>query len=186
METAQSTAEQVWTNIAIGLGSGVVASVLASAAFFFMLYKLRPSIDISPEIARTRMPEGDIAFRIKIINRSRFPALDLQIAVYRMKPRGVTGGQVSSSKQLNTRHSFVPVLGKYKKKDPKADYALRFRIVDDVDREWTSDDAEYLQLRIAARHGFSGAFGTFHKEYYTKKNAIKDGQFAFGDNFAIS
>lgn len=175
---------EVWINIAIGLGAGVVASLLASVALFLRLYKLRPNIKISPEIARTPMRD-ETAFRIKLVNKSRFAAVDLGIAVYRKKTRNVTGGQVFGTKQLSTRHASVPVLAAFDRRDKDAQYALRIRIIDDVDKEWADDEVEFLQIRVVARHGLSGAFGEFHKEYM-KRTAIKDGNSHFGDDFNIS
>ena len=44
---------QFWENAGVGLIVGLVASLVASGGFWFWLYQIRPSIEISPEIART-------------------------------------------------------------------------------------------------------------------------------------
>jgi hypothetical protein len=174
---------QFWQNVDIGLVSGLLASLIVSVGFWLFLSTVRPRVSISRDIARTLTPDG-IVFRIKIVNKSRFPAVDVQLALYRRTRRNVAGGEVYGRKELVCESSSIPVLPRYRKRDAQAEYALRIKVVSDLDSEWDDDASQSLRLSLFARHGLSGAFKSFHQDYHTR-NAIKDGNFFFGNRFDI-
>lgn len=173
-----------WENAGVGLVGGLVASLVASAGFWFLLYRVRPKIEISPKIARTLTDDGHV-FRIKLVNKSRFPAVDVQFAVYLRSKRNVAGGEVYGRRQLDCESSVIPVLSRYSKDDDQAEYALRIKINDSLDEVWKNDSLQSIRIALFARHGFSGAFNSFKMDYFQKSD-IEDGNFRWGESLLIS
>lgn len=175
------TMVQFWLPLATGVGASFVASVV----FWLALFRVRPKIVISDKIAKGLTDDGDTAYRIKIVNKSRRSAVDLHVAVYRDTYRNVPDGQVHRLKPLKIRSTPGYMLHGYRCRDAESRYALRLRIDEDVDQVWTDDSIQSLVVRIYARDSMSGAYRHF-EHAYTQRTCITPGSFHKGDSFEVS
>jgi hypothetical protein len=164
---------------------GVLSSMMASLVVWLLLFRVRPKIDISPVIARTTGPNGEISFRVKIVNKTRRPAIDLQASIYLDTLRKVPNGDVHMLHKLPLKSTAGFMLHGYNKKDSDARYARRLLIEDDIDATWLDDQHASIVMRLFARDGMSGAFQQC-EQIYRLKREIKDGSFHWGDSFEVS
>jgi hypothetical protein len=165
---------------------GVLASVIASAIFWVVLFQIRPKIEISPQISRSINSDGSKGFRVKLINRSRRAAVDLQPSVFLDTLRKHKTGDVHMLRLLPVKSTPGFLFHGYDKNDADARYARRLLITDDLDATWVDDQISSIVVRLFARDGRSGAFRQFEQTYRLKRDAIKDGDFDWGDSFEIS
>ncbi len=164
---------------------GVLSSLVASIVFLLFLTRLRPKIEISNQVARTVTSTGKTIYRIKIINKSRVPIMNIRAQLHVMTPTTVPSGIIYVSKDISFQQSAVMELSKLDKQDKTAAYAYRFRTYDSLDDLWNNDSQSYLRFRVQATHSVSGFSKVFRKDYYTKRNSIVDGEFDFGNSVNI-
>lgn len=164
---------------------GVLASVVASAIFWVLLFQLRPKIEISPEISRSRNSDGSIGFRVKLINRSRRSAIDLQATVFLDTLRKHRTGDVHMLRPLPVKATPGFFFHGYDKKDTDARWARRLLITENLDTTWVDEQKSSILVRLFARDGRSGAVRQF-EQTYRLKSVIKDGDFEWGDSFDIA
>ena len=163
---------------------GVVSGVVASAAFFLLLRRLRPDIEISPLIAKVTTG-GYTYYDFKIINRSRRAAIDIRVHCVLATPENVQGGPIYQTLGITLTKDTFFELGPYDRNDRDAYYALRFTTVDDLDTLW-KDDRSHVRLRIMATDSESGFSRAFLRDFRTKRNSIHEGQHEFGDSLTVS
>ena len=164
----------------------VLIGVVSSAIFFFVLSRLTPKLEISPQIAKGRSTlDGATIYRIKVINRTKKPVTDIRAQLHRITSYQTKGGAIFKSKPLKLQRSAPLVIDKYDKKDPDAGYAYRFLTFEDLDSIWEDDTVQHLMFRIVCKHSLSGFGGVFKMPYRVKKATIKSGDFAKGDSFEI-
>lgn len=162
--------------------TGVIASLAASSLFLLVLFRLRPKIDISSEIADQSNQDGP-CFAFKFINRSRYQAFDLSIEAILITPIQVPGGPVNHAQEVTLRKSHIHELGGFNKKDKEAHYALRVATFDNLRSLWTSD-TQFLRLNIVSRHALSG-FSGIQTMVFNTKAQIKKGKHRFGDSLNV-
>jgi len=66
-----------------------------------------------------------------------------------------------------------------------ATYAFRFSTNEDIESIW-DDTRSYLRFRLIATDSFSNFSKVFNQYYYNKRNAIRNGEFKYGDSFDIN
>ncbi len=164
----------------IGLLSGVVSSMI----FLWVLTLMRPNITISKEICKSSDANGTF-YGFKIINNSRFHALDLKAELILNTPFNSPGGSNHSCEWITLRKDGLLQFPRYKRNDAGADYALILGTREDLDALWNSS-AQYLEVKIYAKHSFSGIYKSFNQKYYTKNSCIMSGMYNFGKTFRIS
>jgi len=165
---------------------GVLSSLGASIIFLFFLTRIRPRLDISDQIAKTVTSNGETIYRIKIINKTRVPIMNIKAQLHIMTPTTVPSGIIYISQNIPLQRSELMELSKFDKKDKTASYAYRFRSYKSLDDLWGDDDHSYLRFRIQATHSVSGFSKVFRKDYFTKRNSVLDGEFDFGDSMKIT
>ena len=161
---------------------GVVASLTASLVFLYVMFKVRPSIHIGPEIADCS--DGDKArFAFKLINRRRCQVFEVTAQVLLITPVQAPGGPVNSIREISLlKDSFFEV-GRFNRKDADAHYALRFGTAEDLRAIWTSE-SQYIRVNVVSKHALSGFSGISTMIFHTK-GQIRKGKFRFGNSFAI-
>lgn len=165
---------------------GVLSSLVASIIFLLFLTRLRPKIEISDQISKSVSSSGKTIYRIKIINRTRVPIINVKAQLHRMIPNTVPGGIIYISKEITFQRHEIMELSKFDKKDKTASYAYRFRSYDVLEDLWQDDTQAYLRFRIYATHSVSGFSRVFRKDYFTKRNTIITGEFDFGASMKVS
>ena len=165
--------------------TSVISSIVASSIFLLILRKLRPRIVISPEIAFSE--EGGIKrYHIKILNKGMRNIVDIRAELSLVKMVNVPNGFVLKNSDISLNKDSAFILSSFNKKDTNAKYARRFHTLANIDELWSSDDSQFLIFRLYCHDEVSGFGKVFTKEYRTKRNSIKSGQFHFGNDLSIS
>ncbi len=166
----------------------ILIGVVSNGMFFFIMSKLRPKIDISPNVAHRIDKAGKSIYRIKVINRTKVPIVDIKAQLHVFTSRQTATGDIWVSISIELKQSDPIMIGGYDKKDKDVDYAYRFITYKDIDSVWNDDNIQFLRFRIYARHRHSvSGFGTLaSKDYRLKRNSIKEGEFSKRDTFEIS
>ena len=163
-----------------------LVGIMSNGMFLILLSKLRPRLEISPWIARGKSTiDGRVIFRIKVINRSKYPVTNIRAQIHLMKPYQSSGGEVWKSKAIKLVRDNPMVLDRYAKKDPDVNYAFRFVTYENIDELWLDDTVQFIRFRTTCQHGLSGFGGYFSRDYRLKRRTIKDGDFSKGDTFDI-
>jgi len=109
---------------------GLASSLLASVAFLAFLTTLRPNIQISEQIAKSVTIEGEVEYRIKIVNKSHWPVNRIHAEFALIQYRNGPGGRFKKRTALSLRRSEVMQLLSTRAdvEEEYADYAFRFSI----------------------------------------------------------
>lgn len=176
-------AESTWA--LLGFGLGIVSSIIAATIFVLFFSKIRPRIEISEQICRSRADDGTGEdFEIKIINRSGFPAINLRAELQLVRQVVVPEGYVQIWDDVALIRPNPLQIEKYAKKDQQGMYAFYFRTLENLDELWKDDTTSFLRIRIFATHSLSGFSKVFVKNYF-KKSVLVLGEFTAGDSFEI-
>ena len=164
----------------------ILVGLITSVIFFYILSKFRPKIDISKAIAKgADKKDGRPIYRIKVINRTKYPIIDIKAQLHIFENQQTANGEIWKSMTIELKRSDPIVIDKYDKSDRDALYAYRFVTYNDLEALWGYDNVQFLRFRIYARHALSG-FGTFaYQDFRLKRNSIKVGDFSKGDTFEI-
>ena len=164
----------------------VFLGLITSGIFLLILLCFKPNIDISPRIARgISTKTGETVYRIKIINRTRSPLIDIKAQLHIYKNYQTATGEIWKSNAIDLKRSDPIIIGKYDKKDEQSNYAYRFLTYENIYEKWGDDSSQFLRFRIFARHSVSGFGRVFFKDYRLKRNSIMEGDFSKGDTFEI-
>jgi len=165
----------------------ILVGLITSGMFLCILSRCRPTIDISPIIAKgADTISGRTIYRIKVINRTKSPIVDIKSQLHVFKNHQTATGEIWKSKTVQLKRSDPIVIDKYDKLDADVNYAYRFVTYEDLEKIWDNDNVQFLRFRIYARHSISG-FGAFaYRDYRLKRNTIRSGEFSKGDNFEIA
>lgn len=178
--------------------TGVLSSLVASCLFVLLLFRIRPNLKISGEIAKdTSVRPGETFFIIKVINRSLFYKIyDLKcsIKVYEKSPSHnaedltrsdldvkFTSGDFWVLERFNIRH-VSQWFNKSKKLKTRTDYAVQFGTKDDIER--LINNKKIIRVEAFAKHPLSG-FSKVVVEDYKHRSQIIEGSFCSGNCFTI-
>lgn len=162
----------------------VVTGFMGSLLVVIFLYRLKPTIDISPYIAE--QPTADPTkkmYGFKIINKTPYPVIDIRMELVLVTPVNVNGGAVKSANAIPLLRDNFFQLSQFNTKDKDADYALRVGCDQDIRGLWTSDSQD-LRLNVIAKHSLSG-FCTIKSHVFHTKAAITPGKHVFGNNLSV-
>jgi len=164
---------------------GVLSSVIASLIFLSFLTRIRPKLEISDQIAKGKsLTTEDIIYKIKVINKTRRPIINVKAQLHLVTPIVVPGGILLKSKEIPLKRSEVMYIEKFGPNDEQAKYAFRFTTYEKIEDIWKDDRQSFLRFRIIATDSISGFTKAFSKDYHTK-NLIKEGEFEFGNSIGI-
>jgi hypothetical protein len=163
----------------------IFSSFVASSFFLFFLRNLRPSIDISKVIAVEEKQDCTV-YQVKIINRSPRNVVDLRAELLLVKSVNVPGGSVLRTEVIPLKKDKAFILSAFNANDKDAQYALRFTTTEDMEKLWSDEDTQHVVFRIYCHDETSGFGKVFSQEYRIKRNALKSGQFHFGNDLAVS
>lgn len=166
----------------IDLFYSVLTGLISSLLMLFFLYRLRPNLKISDEISE-RVVNGEKVYGFKIINRSMFPILDVNIKIEKISPSSVPGGQIYNAEIVPLVQGHFLLIGKFDKKDENANYAFRVRTKADLSSLWTVD-GQHLRISVVGRHALSGFYGVFQHRFFTK-GSVKFGSHRFGPHLNV-
>lgn len=74
-------------------------------------------------------------------------------------------------------------MNKISKKDINGEYAFQFICTDELEELWKENNN--VELRVKAKHSFSGFSKIKARRYYVFNNSVKKGSFKFGNTMEI-
>lgn len=163
----------------------ILIGVLSSFLFLLLASRLRPSIDVSREIAK--MPAGGCGpssegYAIKIVNRSRRAAIEVKARLALAELAVVPGGLIAAATDYAlVRDSLFELPGQGK--EPEAS-AFRFITYQDIEAGWV-DGRTYIVFTLVAKDSLSGFGRAITKRYEIKRDKLKSGVFEFGRSMLI-
>lgn len=165
----------------------LLLGVVSSGIFFLVLKRLRPSVKVSPVIAKGQSLGKRTVYRVKIINKTRAPLIDIQAQLHVFEDYPSQGGAIWKTVPIQLQRASPISIGPYDKKDPDADYAYRFLTFEDLDSVWSDDSKQFLRFRLLCRSAFSGISGFFQQDYkLPKRTSLVEGDFSKGDTFEVT
>lgn len=169
--------------IAVGIATGILASLIASSLFLLTLVRLRPVLQISPVIAEEEDEDGRF-YAFKVVNRCRFPIINIKAELTILKPARVPGGhEIKWSSGVDLNRDTVFQLPAYSKGGDTG-YAYRFCTDSNLHDIWRSN-RDTLRLRVVATHSVSGFSRTFEQVYGPKWEAIVPGSHEGGASLNV-
>jgi hypothetical protein len=188
---SQDLAINFWHDLAIGVCSGIVSSIVASLIFLFIIgFGLRPKISISEYISAYTDKNDMTSYKIKIVNQGRFFGIhDLSVGmskIYSLDSRG-SGRKVNvTSDPVKLRINSLPNLPP-KSNDDQALYAVRITIEDSDfnPRLHTDRFGNYFRVEVSCRHGLSGIKAHFTQDFHNSQDFLKPGQFEHGKSLKV-
>ncbi len=172
-------------NYLVAVIIGILSSLAASLMFLLFLTRIRPKIIISDQISKGIGSRGERVYRIKIINKTHRPIINVKAQLHLMTPTVTPGGIIMKSKEIPLKRSEIMQISKFDVKDKTAGYAFRFLTYENIEDLWQEDTRSFLRFRIYATDSLSGFSRVFSKDYHTKRNSIKEGDFVFGSSLEI-
>jgi hypothetical protein len=173
-------------DILLAIITGIFSSLVASTVWLFAFSRVRPKITISEKIAKTLDTSGYPIYKIKIINQTKRPIVSVRARLTVSSPAVVPNGFVTTTRSIELKTSEVFSLRKFDLSDKEANYAFRFITYENLDEIWTNDKVSYVVFRIYAVDSLSGLGKMYERQFRLKRNSIVDGDFEFGNTFAIS
>jgi len=195
-KSTQNQAENnILVNILVGGVSGVTASVLASAIFWYMLYQQKPKLQISPKIATmSEDRSGNTLYAIKIINKTKTEIINVKLelcAASVVSQTTVDGRSVPAIRLTKIAIgreqpiNELMVIDKFNLNDNEAKYAQQLIIAEDINDKCNAENS-FLLLRIIATHSASGFSKVYEARYdHPLSNFIVKGRFKGADNLDI-
>ena len=168
----------------IAITIGIASSFVSSFLFLRTMKKLKPKIEISHTISKYVDENNRRVYVIKILNKGKREAININIVFHVVKEIIVSGGRIFRSERLELRSNNILSIPKFCKKDSDANYAFRIRCFENLEAKWSSNKNSYLRIRLTAADAISGATIVCEQKYYTL-DSIKEGQFEWGDSFKI-
>ncbi|MEQ9100289.1 MAG: hypothetical protein RIF36_20420 [Imperialibacter sp.] len=174
---------QIISSIVIGIGTGLASSL----SFLWFMTKVRPSLEISDRVAHNKIEiDGTkhTCFRFKVINKT------WKSRIYDVEAQLVLITYINSDTGQDIFMTPIPLikdktwsLNKISKSDTHAEYAHQFITLENLHDIWT--DKHNIELRVKAKHSFSGFSRTTNKRYYNPTSSLKNGSFKFGNTTDI-
>jgi hypothetical protein len=170
-------AKDVLVPIAIG--------VLSSFVFLLLASRLRPSIDISREIAK--MPVGGCGpsaggYAIKVVNKSKRTAIEVRARLALTEPTVVPGGSINATTDyVLEKDSLFELPGQGREAE---DSAFRFITYQDIEASW-HDGKSYILFSLVAKDSLSGFGKAITRKYEVKRDKLKSGVFEVGSSMRI-
>jgi hypothetical protein len=182
MEDSGMSTVMVWTLSGV---IGVISSLVASGVFLLAISKLRPKLFVSPKISKTKDDKGNTVYFVKVINRTRYPVIGVNVRMYLATPQNVSGGTAYKHRAIELRMPNVMELSPFDRKDKDAKYAVRFTVAEDLDALWSQDETARVRFQIYATHSLTGFGKAVDQFYYQKRTDLVDGEFKFGNSLEI-
>ena len=165
-------------NLVIGVISGFIASML----FVLFLYRLRPKILISSEIAKELQSNGQFFYTFKIVNETPYPVIDFKLELIILTPTNLPNGTGSHAKIISSLERFELESGK--NPSPDFDNELFFTFPAALEDVW-DDTSQQLLLVVIAKHSLSQFSRVTKQRFFRRDASIKVGRFPTGESLYV-
>jgi hypothetical protein len=175
------------TTLVVAISTGVLSSVAASIVWLWGLRRMRPRIEISPvmtEEPSSRSPHN-VSYSIKLINRSRRAAVDLEFELTIIRPQRTRGGAVNTRRDVAVSGSAPMLLPPATRGDLEAHNAYRLRTNFPIRWALETYPDSHVRLRVLAKDEVSGTGRVFEAKYHEPSTDMKVGKFARGETFDV-
>lgn len=161
----------IYINIILSILSGIVSSLV----FYLIVFKVKPKIVISDNIALEESEGVNKIARVKVVNRSKFMLINVQYSLYLCTVNyGDKKGKNEICEILPMKER-IHTLSKYsckKKNTMYGDYAIRFTYV--LKPEYIPKNDDKLIFVFTSTHSFSNISKCYVKEYSAKNLVYGD------------
>lgn len=170
-----------WWSVALGVASSMAASVI----FLSGLTLVRPHMKISDYISN----ENGV-FRIKVVNWSRWDAVDVRVHVMIEQQRELPEGKTHNIlTRVTPRFEYDIISGRNRasRADRRAKYARWVRLGPAFEATWQQKGEHFpVVVTVFARHALSGVGRQFEKRYGAQHLSVRKGVFRGGDSLDIN
>jgi hypothetical protein len=173
------------TSVLIGLITGFVSALCASAVFVFAMYTQRPKLKLSKKIAKTSF-KGMTFYAFKVINTGRRDALSVNAELFLIQPNVVEGGIGYNIIEVSLARKNLFHIRPLAKVGDKFGGVFEFVTTDDLEAVWRNFTNSYLLFRIHAQDSFSLFSQVFSSEFDSPERSIVAGRFAKGASMKIA
>ena len=90
-------------NILISIIVGVLSSFAASGLFLWFISHFRPNILISEKIAEGKTSKEELAYKIKVINKTKRSVVNIKAQLHLIIPTVVPGGTILKSRKIELK-----------------------------------------------------------------------------------
>lgn len=171
--------------IVTGLWTGFISALCASAVFVFLMYSMRPKLQLSSKIAKTIF-EGQTVYSFKVINTGRRDAISLVAELLLIQPVVVDGGIGYNIIEIPLVRNKLFHIRPLSKVGDKFGAVFEFITIDNIDDEWNKYQNSYLLFRLTAQDSLSLFYHVFSSEFDSPEKAIVVGRFAKGAKMEIA
>ena len=171
--------------IITGLLTGIISSLFASAVFVFMMFRMRPKLQLSTKIAKTTIG-GNTVYAFKVINAGTRDAISVIAELFLIQPHIVEGGIGYNIIEIPLVRTKLFHLRPVAKVGTKFGGVFEFITLADLEAEWLAFTDSYLLFRVLAQDSLSLFSQVFSSEFGDPEKAIAVGRFAKGASMKIS
>ena len=154
--------------------SGVIAGIIASAIFMFIMYAIRPKINISDNLTFEEVG-NDTIIQVKITNMTRRMINNVRYGLYYCT---ISDDGINDIEEIPAKKSMLNNISAYNRGDEDAEYAIRISFVAN-DFLFPLDSDDKLLFVISANHSLSNTLICKKKEYH-KDDIMVNGIFESG------
>jgi len=171
--------------ILTGLITGFVSALCASAVFVLLMYRQRPRLQLSTQIAKITIDDKTF-YAFKVVNIGRRDAIAVTAELLLIQPTVVEGGIGYNVIEIALVRNKLFHIRPIKKVGDKFGALFEFVTVDDLEAEWSKFQNSYLLFRVTAQDSLSLFTHVFTAEFESPDDAIIVGRFAKGGKMDIS
>jgi len=163
----------------------IITGLFTSLLFLSLLSRIRPQIEISENIARVKSKKypGKHAYVIKVVNKSKRAAIDVQARFAYVKDKIVPDGTIKRITDFKLEKDTQFEIPGFDKNEPDASN-FRFLTYDDIEEQWDNGKA-FMLFVLYAKDSFTGFGKVVSRRYYLKRVNLKDGTFKIGPSADI-
>lgn len=158
---------------------GVISGIVSSIIIYLLVFQVKPKIKIGDKIARVIDDEGNVIYRLKIVNKTRFAIFNLSYSLNYCERQ--SDGIINFC-EINPSKTAIFYISPFSRKDKDDKYPVRITYVID-ENKYPLDENSYLSFTIVATHSFSNT--STYKEINFHKGDIVDGVFETGDSIKV-
>jgi len=163
----------------------IISPVGASAVFVYLMYRQRPKLELSPQIAKTTIGDNTV-YAFKVINTGRRDANSVMAELFLIQPHVVEGGTGYNIMELDLVRNNLFQMRPLKRVGDKFGAVFEFITTEDLEGEWKGFKDSYLLFRVSAQDSISQFTKVFTVEFESPEEAIVVGRFAKGARMEIT
>ena len=167
----------IWTYIISPLG--------ASFVFVYLMYRQRPKLELSTQIAKTTIGDNTV-YAFKVINAGRRDANSVMAELFLIQPHVVEGGTGYNIMELDLVRNNLFQMRPLKKVGDRFGAVFEFITTEDLEAEWSGFQNSYLLFRVSAQDSISQFTKVFTAEFESPEEAVVVGRFAKGARMEIT